>query len=781
MLLHGQMKIREKEFIVGTSKSKGCQPHRVLTDQNPNHNHHHHHRRLPSLHQQSNHHHRHRHNQQQHNNNYNQCWRIYSQANASSTRGYKLARISRRRGLILSISLPLFMMFAKVVSANQARCNVVTMFRLKTADCIGRQLTSVPFDLDPDLKVFKLSSNSLISLEYMDFHNYVHLHEISLTQNRIEFIYPSTFAPLKLLQVLDLEGNGLYEIKDYYFANVSSLRVLILKNNPLHRIADQSFQNLYNLELLSLESCFLTSFKPPLMKDLGRLQELNLAHNRLTGLDENMRPFLSKFLTVVRLAGNSWQCDCKFRWFRLWLDDTSVNWNFPKSAPSCSTPEILRGVEWGQLKHDQFTCSARILGNFSSQTVLQASPDDNLTIDCVVFGDPMPSISWLKSNGDRQDHGQNTTKPGRFFAPATYISSLRIFSVSRNDEGDYKCVAENPAGRSEVTFKVIVKVVTDDADVNESWFFRRSSSADVLLGIGVGFSVLIVTILVAALIFLLRNKSSQSRPSLTSQNGSACKRGKLSLTSAEKLQCLESEGTAEDKLLKENYYIFAPVLGDSVRSCSPREARTFRLADSFVFPEFIPDFSGERRSPNTPLAAVASSTTLSSTSPSSSTKTTIQSILTGSSSAVHSDFKTEVSTTRRHFETLDMSSCRRKQHRVNFTLETHQATLRDYGNLSKSSLDCRDKRTSSWWRDSEIENPKAERFKLRGVAKSALKKKKETPLSDASIILSGSGSIVGHQTRNECQMTSSHQARRMSFELAMEEILNSSSRKSNKF
>ncbi|MFG1588319.1 hypothetical protein ACDT12_13720, partial [Staphylococcus aureus] len=60
----------------------------------------------------------------------------------------------------------------------------------------------------------------------MDFHNYVHLHEISLTQNRIEFIYPSTFASLKLLQVIDLESNGLYEIKDYYFANVSSLRVL---------------------------------------------------------------------------------------------------------------------------------------------------------------------------------------------------------------------------------------------------------------------------------------------------------------------------------------------------------------------------------------------------------------------------------------------------------------------------------------------------------------------------------------------------------------------------
>ncbi|ESN94389.1 hypothetical protein HELRODRAFT_68977, partial [Helobdella robusta] len=233
------------------------------------------------------------------------------------------------------------------------------MFRLKTADCINRNFQHIPRNLDADLEVLKMSWNNVATLQEEDFSNYPNLYELVLSNNRVGYIYPNTFDNLKLVRIIDLESNNFFQIKEYFFSNLLSLKSLVLKNNPIETIEKGSFRNLLNLEVLNLERCQLKIFDGYLMSDLKSLQELNLNNNNLTTLHENSQHFVPKTISVLRLGGNPWRCDCGLKWLKQLLDLSSLNWNFSKNSPTCSSPEILKEVAWVQLKHHQFTCAAR--------------------------------------------------------------------------------------------------------------------------------------------------------------------------------------------------------------------------------------------------------------------------------------------------------------------------------------------------------------------------------------------------------------------------------------
>ncbi|KAM4610533.1 cell adhesion molecule L1-like a isoform 2-T4 [Polymixia lowei] len=73
----------------------------------------------------------------------------------------------------------------------------------------------------------------------------------------------------------------------------------------------------------------------------------------------------------------------------------------------------------------------------------------NVTMNCSVFGSPLPSISWAK------DETSKTIEGERF--SVLQNGSLRIISAEKEDSGDYLCFAINTEGKSVVIAAVDVK------------------------------------------------------------------------------------------------------------------------------------------------------------------------------------------------------------------------------------------------------------------------------------------------------------------------------------
>lgn len=182
--------------------------------------------------------------------------------------------------------------------------------------------------------------------------------------------------------MLDLEFNLLQSIPTEALREIPTVRILVFKNNHIRSIGHDDLEPLINIEELNFENCRLQQIAPGAFRRLVRLLELNLADNELSTLDSATESQLPASLTVVRLTGNPWLCDCKLRWLRKWLaastfgQDGNVttsstqissslsafNWDLAPSIPTCSGPleSKLSGVDWRSIEPYQFACSARV-------------------------------------------------------------------------------------------------------------------------------------------------------------------------------------------------------------------------------------------------------------------------------------------------------------------------------------------------------------------------------------------------------------------------------------
>jgi Leucine-rich repeat (LRR) protein len=99
---------------------------------------------------------------------------------------------------MLEVVLLLVMMS---VVEGRGSCYEVTRYNLRNVICTDKQLTTVPPDLDPDVKVMYLDRNKLTQLTGDTFLPYVALQELYLENNDISSIAEDTFAPVTNLQV----------------------------------------------------------------------------------------------------------------------------------------------------------------------------------------------------------------------------------------------------------------------------------------------------------------------------------------------------------------------------------------------------------------------------------------------------------------------------------------------------------------------------------------------------------------------------------------------------
>ncbi|KAA0191573.1 hypothetical protein HAZT_HAZT007688 [Hyalella azteca] len=217
---------------------------------------------------------------------------------------------------------------------------------------------------------------------------------------------------------------------------------------------EEAFKSVPLLVKLDLSHNNISSVHQNAFAFLNRLEDLKLSFNKLTTLPVNVLHPLA-VLHGLHVDNNPWNCNCHLRLLRQWLLQRNVPASIP---PQCESPERLKGRKWRTLNEDEFVCVPLLTA--VAQKVI-ASHGDNVTLACKVETDDGAPVTWLVGekavvNASEEAQRKYSVLELGTAGDGARVSNLTIEGAAVQDQGTYRCVAENKAGRVEtnLTLKV---------------------------------------------------------------------------------------------------------------------------------------------------------------------------------------------------------------------------------------------------------------------------------------------------------------------------------------
>ena len=368
--------------------------------------------------------------------------------------------------------------------------------------CSSAKFIDVPQGLDSSTQVLNLENNNLKILfrdAFVD-RGLVNLQKVFLPNCKLRKLEQGSLRKLANLVELDISHNFLRSIPAEALADVPGLRQLRMRSNNLTFIPNDAFKSAPDIVQLDLGFNKIKSIDDRAFISLSRLEELDLSGNRISSLTVRI------FWPLVSLHGlyihaNPWHCNCFLRPMRRWM----IERNIAAPVPAiCELPRRLQKRPWASLELDEFVCIPHVTA--VAPRVL-ASHGDNVSLACRVETGEDAKVTWLMGN-KAVAKGESSAEPRYkvlelllpYQGNSSRVSNLTIAGADLHDQGTYRCVVENKAGRVETNLTLKVSEMISEnhlIEINEVFM------TGALLG---GLAFVLLAILIACMAFYKRKK-----------------------------------------------------------------------------------------------------------------------------------------------------------------------------------------------------------------------------------------------------------------------------------
>lgn len=239
------------------------------------------------------------------------------------------------------------------------------------------------------LTKLSLANNSIESIGSSCWEFSQKIQHLDLAGNRLANLSVNTFEHLSKLKQLDLRHNAIATIAGGTFNTTPNLHTLDLGHNQISwTIEDMHgpFAPLKLLDRLNLNDNEIKSVNQHAFAGLKALTWLDLTNNNLTSVQFNaFETKTTPQLKHLQINSNDLICDCNMLWFFTWLRKVSgirraqaVTMNYggegaakrfgngDKNDARCAYPATLRGKRLLELHKNNLTCSKKRLLCYSS-------------------------------------------------------------------------------------------------------------------------------------------------------------------------------------------------------------------------------------------------------------------------------------------------------------------------------------------------------------------------------------------------------------------------------
>lgn len=308
--------------------------------------------------------------------------------------------------------------------------------------CPRKGLPFIPSGIPAETVQLNLNDNSFYPIiRRENFTKFTDLEQLYLTGCGIEYIEVDTFIDNKKLKWLDIGKNKLKTIYDFTFRDLT-LEHLFLNDNPGVKIQTRAFGGLKSMGLY-IQNNAIDKLSLEVLRPMnGTLKTLWLDGNKFENFNSEWL-YLFKTLSHLRVGDNPLHCNCEAGWLHEFYKSTSRIFE-GGAPPSCRSPVPLRGKMFNELETHDFKCQLPV---FKNVDVIFDSNVGKMT--CLASGDPVPTIYWMKPEGDAEVFIPKSDDLTKDMEGVMYVTNPRIKNKNR-----YQCVASNPAGN--VTFSINV-------------------------------------------------------------------------------------------------------------------------------------------------------------------------------------------------------------------------------------------------------------------------------------------------------------------------------------